>query len=82
MVREVFDDAARERFVDNVVGHLLNGVSEPVLTRAFDYWSRVDPDIGARIKSGVSEKRDQPDPKVDDQGNPARTSMQEKVRSS
>ena len=68
--------------MDNVVGHLLNGVSEPVLTRAFDYWSRVDPDIGARIKSGVSEKQDQPDPKVDDQGNPARTSMQEKVRSS
>ena len=31
MVREVLDDAARERLVDNIVGHLLNGVSEPVL---------------------------------------------------
>ena len=38
MVREVLDDAARERLVDNVVGHLLNGVSEPVLERAFEYW--------------------------------------------
>ena len=31
MVREVLDDAARDRLVDNIVGHLLNGVSEPVL---------------------------------------------------
>lgn len=67
LVREVFDDDARERFVDNVVGHLLNGVSEPVLQRAFEYWHRVDPDIGARIKSGVTEKKDESDPKKDDQ---------------
>ena len=31
LVREVIDDAARDRLVDNVVGHLLDGVSEPVL---------------------------------------------------
>ncbi len=30
-VREVLDDAARDRLVDNIVGHLLNGVTEPVL---------------------------------------------------
>ena len=35
LVRDVLDDAARDRLVDNVVGHLLNGVSEPVLQRAF-----------------------------------------------
>jgi hypothetical protein len=43
MVREVLDDAARERLVSNVVGHLLNGVTEPVLVRAFDTgttWTR------------------------------------------
>ena len=34
MVREVLDDTARERLVNNVVGHLLNGVTEPVLQRA------------------------------------------------
>ena len=32
MVREVLDDAARDRLVDNVVGHLSDGVSEPVLS--------------------------------------------------
>lgn len=53
MVRDVFDDAARERFVSNVAGHLLDGVTEPVLARAFDYWRNVDPDIGARIEAAV-----------------------------
>jgi hypothetical protein len=34
---EVLDDAARERLVRNIVGHLLDGVTEPVLQRAFGY---------------------------------------------
>ncbi|MGV9669689.1 MULTISPECIES: catalase [unclassified Gordonia (in: high G+C Gram-positive bacteria)] len=79
MVREVLDDAARDRLVDNVVGHLLNGVSDPVLARAFEYWGRIDPGVGARIKEGVAAKADEPDPKKSEQGNPARTSMQQKV---
>ena len=36
LVRDVMDDAERERLVDNVVGHLRAGVSEPVLQRTFD----------------------------------------------
>ena len=52
LVREVMDDAARERLVSNVVGHLLNGVSEPVLQRAFEYWSNVDKDLGGKIEAG------------------------------
>jgi catalase len=79
MVREVFDDAARERLVDNVVGHLLNGVSEPVLARAFDYWHHIDKDVGDRIEQGVRDKQDEADPKAAEQGNPARRSMQHKA---
>jgi catalase len=79
LVREVLDDAARDRLVDNVVGHLLNGVSEPVLVRAFDYWRNVDEKLGEKIQQGVRAKADQPDPKADEQGNSARTSMQEKA---
>ena len=56
MVREVLDDAARDRLVDNVVGHLLNGVTEPVLQRAFEYWRNIDDGIGARIEEGVRAK--------------------------
>jgi catalase len=78
-VREVLDDAARERLVDNVVGHLLNGVTEPVLQRAFEYWRNVDKGIGERIEAGVHAKADEMDPKAEKQGNPARSSMQAKA---
>lgn len=53
MVNEVWDDAARERFVSNVAGHLAGGVSEPVLERAFEYWRNVDEQIGKRIEDAV-----------------------------
>ena len=79
MVREVLDDAARERLVSNVVGHLLNGVTEPVLARAFEYWRNVDKDLGDKIESGVRAKRGAKDPKAGAQGNPARSSMQAKA---
>lgn len=54
MVREVLDDAARERLVSNIVGHLLEGVTEPVLQRAFEYWHNVDKDLGDRVEAGVA----------------------------
>ncbi len=58
LVREVMDDAARERLVQNVSGHLLNGVTEPVLARAFAYWSHVDAEIGRRIEAAVRSQQD------------------------
>lgn len=56
LVREVLDDAARERLVGNIVGHLLDGVSEPVLARAFDYWRNVDRELGDKVEAGVRER--------------------------
>jgi catalase len=53
LVRDVLDDAARERLVNNIVGHLLNRVTEPVLQRAFEYWHNVDADLGNRVEKGV-----------------------------
>jgi len=53
LIRQVMDDAARDRLVSNVVGHLKKGVSEPVLQRAFDYWRNIDQEIGERIEAGV-----------------------------
>jgi catalase len=55
LVREVMDDAQRARFVDNVAGHLANGVSEPILQRAFDYWRNVDKEIGDRIEKATRD---------------------------
>jgi catalase len=53
LVRQVMDDDARARLVSNVVGHLSNGVSEPVLERAIEYWRKVDRGVGDRIAEGV-----------------------------
>jgi catalase len=53
LVREVMNDAERDRLVSNIVGHLLDGVTEPVLQRAFEYWRNVDKDLGQRVEDGV-----------------------------
>jgi catalase len=53
LVREVMDDAARDRLVSNVVGHLSQRVSDPVLERAFQYWRNIDKEVGDRIADGV-----------------------------
>jgi catalase len=53
LVRDVWNDAQREQFVEQVAGSLLAGVRSPVLERAFDYWKRVDRDIGQRIEARV-----------------------------
>jgi catalase len=53
MVRNVLDDAARDRLVSNITGQLLNGVTEPVLERAFQYWKNVDQTLGDKVEKGV-----------------------------
>ena len=59
LVREVLDDAARARLVGNISGHLLNGVTEPVLERAIQYWKNVDSDLGKKVEEAVrSEQSD------------------------
>ncbi|MGF6881426.1 catalase [Nocardia sp. GAS34] len=57
LVREVYNDEERDRLVGNVVGHILGGVREPVLSKVFDYWKRIDPEIGKRIEEGVRTAR-------------------------
>jgi len=79
MVREVLNDAERERLVNNIVGHLLNGVGEPILARAFEYWRNVDKSLGDKVEAGVRAKADEKDPKAAEQANPARESMQAKA---
>jgi catalase len=56
LVRDVMDDAARERLVGNVTGHLTDGVSEKVLVRAFEYWRNIDADVGEKIEKAVRDK--------------------------
>ncbi|HEU4361210.1 MAG TPA: catalase-related domain-containing protein, partial [Mycobacterium sp.] len=53
LVRDVLDDAARERLASNIIGHVSDGVTEPVLSRVFDYWRNIDPDLGQKVEEGV-----------------------------
>ncbi|MGI8757599.1 MAG: catalase-related domain-containing protein, partial [Acidimicrobiales bacterium] len=69
----------RQRLVDNIVGRLLNGVSEPILERAFNYWRNVDRALGDRVADGVRAKADEKDPKAAEQDNPARKGAQAKA---
>jgi catalase len=57
LVREVMDDDARGRLVGNIAGHLLNGVSEPVLQRAYEYWRNVDSALGTEVEKAVYRGR-------------------------
>ena len=56
LVRQVFDDEQRERLTANIIGHVSNGVREPVLSRVFEYWRNVDPDLGRAVEEGVRAK--------------------------
>ena len=53
LVRQVMDEAARQRLVSNVAGHLRNGVSKEVLDRAFEYWNNIDKEVGDKIEAAV-----------------------------
>ncbi|ACI51027.1 Catalase [Gluconacetobacter diazotrophicus PA1 5] len=57
LVSRVMDDEARDRLVQNVVGHVLAGVEEPVLSRVFEYWKNIDEATGLRIEQGVRAER-------------------------
>lgn len=56
LIRSVMDDPQRERLVENVVGHLLNGVREPVLSRAFEMLGHLDAEIGKKIETAYHEQ--------------------------
>jgi catalase len=57
LVRKVMDNAQRDRLVTNVVGHLKNGVTEPVLARAIQYWRNIDRTVGDRINEGMGARK-------------------------
>jgi catalase len=66
LVRDVFDDAQRDRFVETVAG-ALGGVRDDVLERAFAYWGNVDAEIGKRIEERVRAGEGDPIPGAADE---------------
>ena len=65
LVREVFDDEQRERFVNTVANHLLADVTGDVLERAFEYWRNVDAECAKRIEDLVRGGGDTDTPGAD-----------------
>ena len=54
LVREVMDDAQRERLVANIVGHVSAVTIPDIRARAILYWTNVDAHLGARVAAGLS----------------------------
>ena len=53
MYRRVLDDAAKARLADNIVDHLKAGVEPRIVRAAVEYWTQVDPKLGAGVAQGM-----------------------------
>ncbi|WP_066296197.1 catalase [Arthrobacter luteolus] len=54
LYREVFDDAAKERFLETITG-AVSGVQRPhIREAAIQYWTNVDPDLGAKLRASLA----------------------------
>jgi len=57
MYREVMDATDREHLAENIIGHASDGVTPEMQIRVVDYWTQVDPALGARIADGLGVLR-------------------------
>ena len=54
LYRDVYDDAAKARFLDTITG-AISGVTRPEVTeRAIWYWTSVDADLGAKLRANLA----------------------------
>ncbi|RFA16215.1 catalase [Subtercola boreus] len=53
LVREVLDDAARDRLVDNIAGHVGQVTIPEIKARALQYWRNVDQTLGDRVEAAL-----------------------------
>jgi catalase len=53
LYRDVMNDTDRDHLVTNIVGHASAGVSDDVQRRVVEYWTNVDPQLGARVAAGL-----------------------------
>jgi catalase len=53
LYRNVMDDTDREHLASNIVAHASAGVTPAIQARVIDYWTNVDPDLGARVAAGL-----------------------------
>jgi catalase len=54
LVEQVLSAEDRDHMVTNITGHIKAGVTPELLPRVIDYWTKVSPDLGARISKAVN----------------------------
>src|SRR5215204_362351 len=53
LYRDVMSDTDRDHLVTNIVAHASDAVSDDVQRRVIEYWTNVDPQLGARVEAGL-----------------------------
>jgi catalase len=56
LYREVMSDVDREHLAANVVGHASQDTTDEMQYRVIAYWSRVDPELGAKVAAGLGKR--------------------------
>ncbi|MCC2335168.1 catalase [Cellulomonas wangsupingiae] len=54
LYREVFDDAARARFLDTITGHVGGVKRSDIRERAIQYWTNVDAGLGSALRGRLT----------------------------
>ncbi|MFF2372146.1 catalase [Agromyces sp. NPDC058110] len=68
LYREVFDDAARERFLDTITGAVGGVQRDDIRERAIQYWTNVDADLGAALRIALTTGAETPEAAVEPVG--------------
>ena len=71
LVCEVMDDAERDRLVANVVGHVAKVTLPGLRARIVDYWTAIDPTVGARIAADLEPEAPGAGPSAEESAIPA-----------
>src|SRR5256714_175134 len=53
LYRDVMSETDREHLATNIIAHASDGVSAPMQARVVEYWSNIDPTLGARVAAGL-----------------------------
>ncbi len=71
LVREVLDDAARDRLVANIAGHVSKVTIPELRERVLHYWAQVDATLSARVAAALEPSAPGADVSAEEAGIPA-----------
>jgi catalase len=58
LYREVLSETDRDHLVTNIVNHLKGGAKPDMQQRAVEYWTKVDANLGGRVRATLDGNRD------------------------